>query len=381
MLMKDIINNLDEEGFTLLHWNAKEGNAEIVQKLIDKGANIEIKDKENGSTPLLWACQNGHTNVVKILLQNRANLFAFSKSGNTGLHFAVESGNIELVEMLVKKGLDIDAKDEYGFTPLLFACQNGHIDVAKILLQYGANIRAASYNGATALHYATESGNINLIEMVLKEGLNVNATNNQGMTSLHKAVKKRHIDIVKLLIENGANIFAKTKAKNSNCLLLASQKGHVEMMKLLIEKGLDINSKDIDGSTPFLITCLYGQAKAAQFLLRNGANIEDVNKHSYNGLNTTAFLDGKYANLREITKLLLTNGADVTVKKKEMSAFHLALKRRNFHFIKALFDHRPTFDIKDSRNENVIEHVLRRNEQNIMRIIAFHFHSCDQHLA
>ena len=308
MLMKDIINNLDEEGFTLLHWNAKEGNAEIVQKLIDKGANIEIKDKK------------------------------------------------------------------YGSTPLLFACQNGHIDVAKILLQYGANIRAASYNGATALHYATQSGNINVIEMVLKEGLNVNATNYQGMTSLHMAVKKRLIDIVELLIENGANIFAKTKAKNSNCLLLASQKGHVEMMKLLIEKGLDINSKNIDGDTPFIITCLYGRAKAAQFLLRNGANIEDVNNYSYNGLFTTAFLDGKYANLTETAKLLLTNGADVTVKRKEMSAFHLAVKRRNFHFIKALFDHRPTFDIKDNRNENVIEHVLRRNKQDAMKMISYHFH-------
>ena len=42
--MKDHINNLDEEGFSLLHWNAREGNAETVQKLIDIGAEIEIKD-------------------------------------------------------------------------------------------------------------------------------------------------------------------------------------------------------------------------------------------------------------------------------------------------------------------------------------------------
>ena len=51
MLLKNVINNLDEEGFSLLHWNAKEGNAEIVQKLIHKGADIEIKDRVNGSTP------------------------------------------------------------------------------------------------------------------------------------------------------------------------------------------------------------------------------------------------------------------------------------------------------------------------------------------
>ena len=71
---------------------------------------------------------------------------------------------------------------------------------------------------------------------------------------------------------------------------------------------------------------------------------------------------------------MLTNGAHVTVKKKEMSAFHLAVKRRNFHFIKALFDHRPTFDIKDNRNENVIEHVLRRNKQDAMKMISYNFH-------
>ena len=68
MLLKDIINNLDEEGFSLLHWNAKDGNVETVQKLVDRGANLEIKDREDGSTPLLFACQTGHTKVVKILL-------------------------------------------------------------------------------------------------------------------------------------------------------------------------------------------------------------------------------------------------------------------------------------------------------------------------
>ena len=55
MLLKDVINNLDEEGFSLLHLNAKSGNADNVQKLIEDGADIEIKDKKNGSTPLLWA--------------------------------------------------------------------------------------------------------------------------------------------------------------------------------------------------------------------------------------------------------------------------------------------------------------------------------------
>ena len=90
MLLKDVINNLDEEGFSLLHLNAKEGNTENVQMLISKGADIEVKDRENGSTPLLWACKKGHTNVVNILLGKGANVKAASFIKKTALHFAAQ---------------------------------------------------------------------------------------------------------------------------------------------------------------------------------------------------------------------------------------------------------------------------------------------------
>ena len=59
MSFKDSINNLDEEGFSLLHLKTKAGNADIVLKLIEDGADIEMKDRKHGPTALLWACQNG----------------------------------------------------------------------------------------------------------------------------------------------------------------------------------------------------------------------------------------------------------------------------------------------------------------------------------
>ena len=121
MSFKDSINNLDEEGFSLLHLNAKGGNADNVQKLIEDGADIEIKDKKNGSTPLLWACQNGHANVVKILLHNDANVFALSYIGTSALHFAAESGSSQTVLMLIEKGVKIEFIDQKnGLTPLLW---------------------------------------------------------------------------------------------------------------------------------------------------------------------------------------------------------------------------------------------------------------------
>ena len=172
MTLKDVINNLDEKGFSLLHLNAKDGNAETVQNLIEDGANIEIKDKKNGSTPLLWACQSGHTNVVKILLQNNANVFATSFCKKTSLHFASQSGNAEIVQILIDKGAHVDIKEKgNGQTPLLLACENGHINVVKALLQNNANVNEKSRDGSTVLHLAAQNGQIDLLEILMKIGM------------------------------------------------------------------------------------------------------------------------------------------------------------------------------------------------------------------
>ena len=37
--------------------------------LLEKGAELETKDREYGQTPLSWAAGNGHEAVVKLLLE------------------------------------------------------------------------------------------------------------------------------------------------------------------------------------------------------------------------------------------------------------------------------------------------------------------------
>ncbi|KAL2060787.1 hypothetical protein VTL71DRAFT_8839 [Oculimacula yallundae] len=54
-------------GRTPLAWAAENGHEAIVQLLLDKGANADLKD-ENGWTPLSWATRNGHEAVIKLLL-------------------------------------------------------------------------------------------------------------------------------------------------------------------------------------------------------------------------------------------------------------------------------------------------------------------------
>ena len=40
--------------------------------LLEKGAELEAKDSDYGRTPLLWAVKSGHDEVVNLLLEKGA---------------------------------------------------------------------------------------------------------------------------------------------------------------------------------------------------------------------------------------------------------------------------------------------------------------------
>ena len=60
---------------TTLHFACLRGNLQVVQYLVEKGANIEAKDWDK-NTPLHLASYRGNTDVVKYLVSKGANKYA-----------------------------------------------------------------------------------------------------------------------------------------------------------------------------------------------------------------------------------------------------------------------------------------------------------------
>ena len=58
----------DEDGRTLLHCAAGEGQIKVVELLIKRGCRIDPVDK-NGCTPLDYATACGHVQTVQLLKQ------------------------------------------------------------------------------------------------------------------------------------------------------------------------------------------------------------------------------------------------------------------------------------------------------------------------
>lgn len=96
------------------------GDYDIVKYLIDNDCFI---DSENsiGETPLIVSCKGNHTEIVEYLIRKGANLnIRDTQKGFTALHVSAIMDNINLVKLLVENGCDINAINHENMTALKY---------------------------------------------------------------------------------------------------------------------------------------------------------------------------------------------------------------------------------------------------------------------
>jgi hypothetical protein len=141
------------------------GNKEIVQTLLDNGANVNAKNN-SGMTALMDACASttGMKEIVRALLDKGADVNAKDNGGQTALMFASSTGNKEIVRALLDKGADVNAKSNDGNTAMTFASDK--TEVEELLIKAGAKPAAVSVSKKsnesvnTSLKYKCDDGTV-----------------------------------------------------------------------------------------------------------------------------------------------------------------------------------------------------------------------------
>jgi ankyrin repeat protein len=98
------------------------------------------------------AAEKGHTKIVQLLLEKGADVNAKNKYGETALMYAAENGHTETVQLLLEKGARYDPfyKTKYGFTYLMVFAIGGLTNYCQELLNKGADVNAKTNDGQTA---------------------------------------------------------------------------------------------------------------------------------------------------------------------------------------------------------------------------------------
>ncbi|HEX3078481.1 MAG TPA: ankyrin repeat domain-containing protein [Lachnospiraceae bacterium] len=226
------LSNADELGYTPLieAIGNRNGSMEVIQYLVEHGANLEKGDSREG-TPLLHACIAADSEVLNYLISKGANVNCLDDEGLSPLHYICryafewdsqsiiplinavngETKNssiddyLQIVKILLENHAVLNVQSHNGLTPIhMAASHNGEIFIP-LLVEAGADVNIANANQYTPLHSAADTGNAKATRDLLNLGANVNAKDVYGFTPLIGAVLSGNRTVVNWLKSYGAD--------------------------------------------------------------------------------------------------------------------------------------------------------------------------------
>lgn len=204
-------NAVDEFGTSLLVATIFRESLDGIRMLLDHGGNVNLKDPEMGMTPLAHACAVGSLEMVDLLLQRGANIKAVDRFGGNALEEAAIVGAVDVVQRLRELGLtsghplhvaagigDLATVEKLATdpqivnqptpgwlnTPLQFAVIGRQNEAAKLLLAKGADPNLPNLFGAFPLFNISGEKALAMCDLLLRFNASINARVGEGDTAL-----------------------------------------------------------------------------------------------------------------------------------------------------------------------------------------------------
>lgn len=368
-----MLNARDDEGMTALNIAAFNGNTEIVNELLERGADLSIGDID-GSQPIHCAAINGSIEVVELLRRKGASINDKDDNGATPLSFATGRRHTDLIRYLIESGADLNIRDIDDMTVLFLAST---LEIAELLVENGANINVRSRSGVTPLHSAVWRGWTDVVQFLLEKGADPNKQNDAGLTPLFWANGDNCFQIAQLLIANGAQVDIQSETKSTPLHMIAGF-GSVETTELLLAHGADINAMNDFGWTP-LSNAAFCNVEITQYLLSRGA---DVNPHKIEqkeactchvGYQTPLHCAVRRDSLNTV-KLLIDKGAVINVTDDDMmTPLHIAVRNGNSEITEYLLSEGALLNQKENHwGQTELHAAAIRGHNNITELLVQH---------
>ncbi|ARF02778.1 SWPV1-204 [Shearwaterpox virus] len=289
------LDEVDEHGYSPLHYAVKYGKLYIARILLTLGADPDTYS-EKASSPLHLAVKVQNIDMVKLLLEYCAhvNIYEERQELLTPINHAVRAENIEIVKLLIEHNADIN-----NTTPIIDAINKKNVDIIRLLLASGAFLEYGYSFYDYPLHCAVKTGDPEVVKELLLAGAETMVRDIERMTPLHIAVALGYTDIVKLLLEFGAETDVK-----DNCgytpLMYSIDRENAELVDILLKYWADTTMSSISNvkNLNTLEGLIIAKLLIANILVRSG-KLND----SYELLSNTLLKKYRETCESEITKI------------------------------------------------------------------------------
>jgi ankyrin repeat protein len=251
----------NDQGQTLVHIAAKNGNIELVKYIVEREPELMTQPgKHYVLTAIKLAVKSGALDVVKYLVETfrRDVSNPLDNDMETVIPLVIEFGRLDIFKYFVEeKNVDINMPGKWQNQPPIFqAIDHQQSDIIKYLVEENkANLTAHDWVGENILWNAVRRDDFALMKYLLDERkvpqLNVKARNNRGETLVHKAAILNRMNILKYLVdEKHIDVNIRDEWDNMTALHFAAIGNHYESCKYLIEHGANTRWRDNTGQIP-----------------------------------------------------------------------------------------------------------------------------------
>lgn len=197
------INLRNENNDTALMLAVGYGRLDLVNRLMDAGADPKVKDS-SGRDVLLHLCFSGYGNsslvlslVDKMIVDLGCDINTTDNDGNNILHYTLEEEKLNYVsKYLSKRGIDLNHKNNQKQIPLIIACENSNYKIVPFVIGEETVFDLDVY-GKSSLYYAVEYPDVRIVKELLMYNPTSDFIYNQGL--LKMADKYSDKEIYKLL--------------------------------------------------------------------------------------------------------------------------------------------------------------------------------------
>ncbi|KAF3070177.1 Ankyrin-2 [Trichoderma lentiforme] len=338
------LEDKDEAGMTKLHRAVQAGDRNLVESLINEGANLNSRDN-SGRTALHYASlrQSRDYGILFLLLKagSKAAINLTDDSGQTLLHYEAESGragSADYLQILIDHGADPRITDKYGFSPFLWAVVAGQEQTTSQLLRTdtGTDVNSRSGDGRSALAWAAGLRRHRIASWLLERGASMSTTRDSQIVPLNEAAASGNLDTVRLLLDHRGDPNYRDR-DGWSAIHWAAEEGHPEIVALLLDRGANVNAVSSYGTSPLHCAANGGVVSIVRMLLENGADPLKSTCHGWTALHHAAFMGHS-----EVVQFLLeydhVRSSASQQDNHGWSVLHLAVHNRDLATINVLMD-------------------------------------------